>query len=140
MTANLAYFIVPVGSDESFESKRAALQAAAERRGWATHFPSYSLSYPNQGTSKLTSFSLPDFVTEIENASLVVADLSLERPSCYYELGVAQAVGAPVLLLAAVGTMVHQVADRNNVHLYSDLEELSSLLDNALKGCDDLPA
>jgi nucleoside 2-deoxyribosyltransferase len=65
-------------------------------------------------------------------ASLIVADLSLERPSCYYELGVAQALGRPTFLLAVTGTAIHQVADRDRIHFYADLKELSVMMDTAL--------
>ena len=133
MTASLAYFIMPAGSDNNFNSKRAILQAIAQRRGWVTHFPSYAVLRPNNDVMKPRDFSLPDLIREIRNASLVVADVSLERPSCYYELGVAQALGQPVFLLASVGTVVHQVAGRDNVNFYSNLEELSCLFDTALK-------
>jgi hypothetical protein len=34
-------------------------------------------------------------------AVFVLADLSLERPSCYFELGLAQAVRAHVFVIAA---------------------------------------
>jgi hypothetical protein len=42
---------------------------------------------------------LRDIVSAIENSDLVVADLTTANPNVYYELGIAHALGRPVILL-----------------------------------------
>jgi len=132
MTPPLAYVIMPVGSDRAFESKRSVLETSAHHQGWATHFPLDSNgSTTSPGTGKIR-FDLPVVLEEMRAATLVVADLSLERPSCYYELGLAQALGRPTLLLAAEGTRIHQLAGRDDVRYYADVQELGLLMATAL--------
>jgi len=72
-------------------------------------------------------------MAKMQDADILVADLSLERPSCYYELGVAQALGHPIFLVAAAGTPIHQVANRRQIHFYEDIQELSILMNIAIK-------
>jgi nucleoside 2-deoxyribosyltransferase len=134
MTPNLVYIIMPVGSDEAFESKRAVLESSFKAHDWITHFPLDSASRQDNRHITETNFKLSEVVQEMKAASLIVADLSLERPSCYYELGVAQALGRPTFLLAVTGTTIHQVADRDSIHFYTDLKELSVIMDIALTG------
>jgi hypothetical protein len=43
----------------------------------------------------------------IRGAYFVVADLTDERPNCYYELGFAHALGRPAILTARAGTELH---------------------------------
>ena len=43
----------------------------------------------------------------IRLAEFVVADLTHERPNVYYEIGYANALGKPVLLIAQAGTPIH---------------------------------
>jgi nucleoside 2-deoxyribosyltransferase len=116
MNGNLAYIIMPVGSDRAFESKRAVLQASGHRQGWMMHFPMSTTVQTDESGTREEHFELTEVITTMKKASLVIADLSLERPSCYYEPGVAQTLGRPTLLLASVGTAIHQVAHRDRVH------------------------
>ena len=44
---------------------------------------------------------------EILGSALIFADLSQERPNCYYEAGYAHALGKPVILTARTGTEIH---------------------------------
>lgn len=70
---------------------------------------------------------------EIEGATLVIADLSLQRPSCYYELGLAQALGRTTLLVAEEGTDVHQAFGRSDVLFYKSPADLTSHLVDAVR-------
>jgi nucleoside 2-deoxyribosyltransferase len=128
----LVYVIMPAGSDKAFESKRSALEASARHRGWATHFPlDPNVSHGYAQTTPIP-FELSGVLEEMRAASLIVADLSLERPSCYYELGLAQALGRPTFVVAARETQIHQLAGRDEVRYYRDLQELALLMNEAL--------
>ena len=54
--------------------------------------------------------------------------LTLERPSCYYEVGLAQALNRRVQAFAERGTQNHQAHDRDRAILYGSLEDLAELL------------
>lgn len=62
----------------------------------------------------------------IRLAEYVVADLTDERPNVYYEVGYAQALGKPILLVAKAETNIHfdlQGCRIHKYHNYHDLEE-----------------
>ena len=65
---------------------------------------------------------------DMKQCEFVLVNLSLERPSCYYELGLAEAIGKPVYLIAIEGTDIHQTASRKLVQFYNTNEELVGLL------------
>lgn len=56
-----------------------------------------------QGDYRITD----KIISMIKSARLVVADLTLERPNVYFELGYARGLGKPVVTIAKQGTNVH---------------------------------
>ena len=116
------YFIMPVGSDPQYKRKRELLRRVSEDTGRNFFFP----------LERQNSFSFDATRTHLTNASLVIADLSLERPSCYFELGMALALGTPVCMIAATGTVLHQTATSEPVLFYSDLDEYSAIVSRAV--------
>lgn len=116
------YFVTPVGSDPQYRLKRELLAEIAKETGRELFFP----------LERHGSFSLNAARLDLRNASLVVADLSLERPSCYFELGVAQALDVPVCILAATGTQLHQTATPSSVRFYSNLDEYRAIISRAV--------
>lgn len=65
---------------------------------------------------------------KLHSADAVLADLTLGRPSCYFELGYAQAIKKPVFLIARAGTEIHQCISRCSLDTYSSLNEYGSLI------------
>jgi hypothetical protein len=88
------YIIGPVRSDPQYKQKRQVLADISSGYQYQFFFP----------FERYKSFSLDAVRTDLRNAAVVIADLSLERPSCYFELGVAQALDLPVQMIAASGT------------------------------------
>jgi hypothetical protein len=119
---------MPVGSDHSAAQKKTAIAKGLEAVGIEARFPDYLPLQPK--------FALTDLLTEMRGAELVIADLSRERPSCYYELGLAEAIGKRVYLIAEQGTQIHQTASRSTVHYYSNLAELASVVERVLANVD----
>jgi hypothetical protein len=119
------YFVTPVGSDPQYLVKREILAEISRDTGREFFFP----------LERRGSFSMNVARRDLRDAALVVADLSLERPSCYFELGVAQALDVPVCIVAAEGTRVHQTAPPASVHSYSSLREYRTVILQAVTGC-----
>jgi hypothetical protein len=115
------YFIGPLASDPKFTSKQRIIEEVAAQFEIGAHFPFAG------GVSQ----QMPQIISEIRNCRFVLADLSRERPSCYFELGVAEAVGAEVALIAEAGTPIHQTQNRN-VAFYSDLDDYRTLVGNII--------
>lgn len=108
----LVYYISPVGTDPKYSDKRSVLAAVAADQDLEFFFP----------LDRHTKFSVDVATQDLRNSWLVLADLSLERPSCYFEVGLAQAVGTPVAFMAAEGTVLHQMGGTSEVLRYSNLE------------------
>lgn len=64
----------------------------------------------------------------IKVASLIIADLTHERPNVYYEIGYADALGKPLLLLAREGTKLHFDLQGRRVEFYRNQTELEGIL------------
>ena len=116
------YFVSPVGSDPNYEAKRRILAGLENETGVRFFLP----------VEHRSPFSLQATKSDVENALVVIADLSLERPSCYFELGIAQALGATVVLIASAGTTLHQAGNECAVHMYADLEEYRCVVVDAV--------
>jgi nucleoside 2-deoxyribosyltransferase len=108
------YAIMPVGADrEGYALKRDILRRIADEHGYTVHFPL-------EANEREGDFDLLTALREIDSASFVLADLSMERPSCYYELGLAQAQHKRTFLIARDGTPLHQAYGREQARFYED--------------------
>jgi hypothetical protein len=72
---------------------------------------------------------------EIRRANFIVADLTEERPSCYFEAGYAEALGVPVIHVASKQSVVHPGTEtrihfdiHRNVNFFTNHKELQEKL------------
>jgi len=74
-------------------------------------------------------FRITDKILEcIQRSTLVIADLTGERPNVYYELGFARGIGKKVIHLARNGTFLHfDVKDFNTI-FYENIRDLEEKL------------
>jgi hypothetical protein len=123
------YVIMPVGSDKQFTEKKCIIQKVAQEKNQLPYFPFDRTS--------AFSFDIHSTLSRMEDAQFVMADLSMERPSCYFELGLAQALGKDVYLIAEHNTDIHQSHGRNLTRFYKNLQHyeqvISAVLDEAMK-------
>jgi hypothetical protein len=118
------YVIMPVSLDKNFSRKKELLEQIAQQAGLIPCLPIDKRVYP--------SFQLGTTLTVLRDSEFVLADLSFERPSCYYELGLTQALGKTVFLMAERGTVIHQVDGRDQIRFYTDLSEYQKLVSEIL--------
>jgi hypothetical protein len=116
------YVIAPVGSDPEYTTKRAMLSEAAAPFGVVPLFP----------LDRSPLVAMERATNDIRNARFVLADLTFERPSCYFELGLAEATGVDVSIIAKAGTSIHQVGYASQVNFYRDLDHYKSVITNLL--------
>ncbi len=114
------HVVMPVGSNPNKDRNQKTISDVASEFGINPHFPRYATEDP--------VFNLQSTLQDLRRCEFVLADLSLERPSCYYELGLAEALGKPVHLIALEGTDIHQTASRRLVKYYSSNQELLELI------------
>src|SRR6478736_2045340 len=107
---NVVYLIMPVGSDPDFTLKRSLLERVFAQNDLSGYIP------PENAENLIFE---PDVaVAEMKKAHVIIADLTLERPSCYFEVGLAQGAQLDVHLIASEGTPVHLVGRRDGVTFY----------------------
>jgi hypothetical protein len=116
---------MPVDSDEHASKKQHLIQQMAQTHDLIAHLPKYNLSEP--------SFDIYVELEDLKGSLFVIADLSLERPSCYYELGMAEALEKKIYLIAHIGTAIHQTANRKNIQFYRDMNHLKILIDQTIR-------
>ena len=112
------YIISPVGADPDFATKRAIVAAAAGSFGVKALFP----------LDREPGVALERASDDIRKAKFVLADLTYERPSCYFELGLAEATGVDVGIIAKKGTPIHQVGYASQVNFYRDITDYKRLI------------
>ncbi|SRR6266566_2893412 len=112
------FVIGPVGSDLLVCEKQRIVQTVASTHDMSVLLP----------MADAVEHRLDDLISKINSATFVLVDLSLERPSCYYELGVVQTLGRPIEIIAEVGTRIHQLENRDIVQFYRGLEHYEALL------------
>jgi len=122
------YVICPVSADPDFADKRAMLQELGTETGVAPFFP----------LERHSQFYIEAVSRDMKLAAFVVADLSFERPSCYFELGVAEAVGATVFLVATTGTPIHQVGEPREIAWYEDTAGYRSIISGMIASYSDV--
>jgi hypothetical protein len=82
---------------------------------------------------------------EIRRAQFVVADLTDERPSCYFESGYAEALGKPVVYIASRESIMHPGEEtkihfdiHQNIRFFTNHEQLVDELKQAVEQNRDL--
>ena len=119
------YVIMPVGVDIQFLEKKSIIKRVAERENLTPYFPF-------DRTDNI-SFDVDSTMPVLHKSEFVLADLSMERPSCYFELGLAQAISKHVYLVAQHGTDIHQAGGRNLTRFYSDLKNYEEVISEVFK-------
>ncbi len=125
MTERYFNMIMPMGSDEDAPKKQHLIQQVAQTHDLVVHLPNYNLSEP--------SFDIHRELEDLKGSLFVIADLSLERPSCYYELGIAEALGKKIYLIARTGTDIHQTVNRKDIQFYRDMNHLQILIGDIIQ-------
>jgi nucleoside 2-deoxyribosyltransferase len=118
------FIVAPHSFDPRFEKKvRVLSEVAGEvgvKIGWVSPESVKDASAESIG------------IGDLGRADAVIGDLSFERPSCYFEIGLAHGMNKPVFLIAEQGTTLHQVVGRDAVEFYSDMAEYREVVRKAL--------
>lgn len=69
----------------------------------------------------------------MNEVDFAIADLSYERPSCYYEIGYLQGLFKPVYLIAKESSTIHLVKDHSLIQYYKSLDDYQELINNIME-------
>jgi hypothetical protein len=121
MDNTIKYFtvIMPHGGDPNFTEKERIIEEIARPYFFSPIFPSFI-----EGTY----FNIDEIIARFNRTAFIIVDLSYERPSCYYELGIAETLGSRVIIIALEGTDIHQTTHRCDVQYYKDINHYGKLL------------
>lgn len=119
---HFALVIAPVRADPEFQAKMRIVRSVCSVAGLSHRLPE-----PNPG-----GFDLEAAIEAILGATVILADLSYARPSCYYELGLVEGVGRRAALIATTGTSIFQHSERAAVVFYNDLAAYEAVVGDAL--------
>lgn len=114
------FLITPFKSDSLFELKKSVIKRLAEKYN-------FSLLMANEESLKTGQY-VRSSLEMIMQTDFVIADLSYERPSCYYELGYLQAMKKKVYLLAEQSTVIHQLLTPEQIIFYSNIKEYDDVI------------
>lgn len=73
-------------------------------------------------------------IDRIRKSTFVVADVTFERPNCYYEIGYAHAIGKKVIILAKQGTERHFDISTRKWNFWNDMTDLRDCLVREVEG------
>lgn len=114
--------IAPVQTDFNFAKKMGIVRELCSASNLSCRPP---LTEP-------APFDLLEMLETIRNAKLVFADLSHSRPSCYYELGLVEAIGCRPILVAETGSQIFQHSGLSEVAFYNNLRDYERLFREAV--------
>ena len=77
---------------------------------------------------KNVELTISETLSILRDTDCLIADLTFERPSCYYELGFIQALEKKSLIIASQGTQIHFIQNRDQVSFYTSMEEYQELI------------
>jgi len=72
-------------------------------------------------------------ISSINKSRFLVADLTDEKPNCYYEIGYAHALGKPVIIIAKEGTTRHFDISTYKWNFWLDYKDLKPKFETELK-------
>ncbi|GAB3636710.1 hypothetical protein GCM10027422_23000 [Hymenobacter arcticus] len=115
------FIVSPYNIDSLYTEKKRIIEILCEK---------YSVNFV-RAEDGVTGRSLNAEETALllQQCDCAIADLSYERPSCYYEVGYLQAIRKPVYLTSDTNTALHQALEIENVLLYSGLNEYRKIIE-----------
>ena len=114
------YFVMPGLVDPLAHHKRQVILEVCTAFGISVRFPAFN---PDS-----LEFNLDQEKDAILSSAGAIVDLSFERPSCYYELGLIECLGVPAFLICGRDAAVHQTMNRSSVVRFDGIDSYRSVI------------
>ncbi len=118
------FIVMPSDEFEASGAKRQIIDACALEFGWSLQVPRYDKKAP--------AFDLESTMKTLRDVDLILVDLTEERPSCYFELGLAEASGSEISVVALKNTPIHQTSFRETVRFFEGLDDFAATVSEIL--------
>lgn len=125
MKKNRVFVVMPSVRFSGSAEKLRIITETVNMEAWDAYLPDYDHRAP--------SFDLTISQQAMRTSAFVFADLTHERPSCYFEVGIAESCGAALVTAAAKGTDIHQMSRPSNTKFFASLDEFRDIFCQALK-------
>lgn len=125
LTMKKIFLVAPYSIDADYPIKKDALMSLCSSKNWKLLIAEDEQT--GGGLSASTTVKL------LKECDFAIADLSYERPSCYYEIGFLQALEKRVYMICKSGTSLHQVLHSEQVRPYSDLDSYYSIVSDIMR-------
>jgi len=119
------FMITPHMFDPSFNDKRDVVERLSSVLGIDVLYAPYQPSSDE--------FDIGKTFEMLKRVDFFVADLSYERPSCYFEVGFVQAMNRLINLIAVDGTNIHQVLNKDKIKYYAQLYDYEKLIESIIR-------
>ena len=121
---NLLFIIMAmIKNNDTVSNIFYAIKTVSEKKGFTAERVDDVFGYDTINTKLLK---------HIELSEVIIADLTFERPNCYYELGYAHAKNKNVIITAKEGTKIHFDVSNYTVIFYNNMRELDEGIAKAL--------
>jgi nucleoside 2-deoxyribosyltransferase len=119
------FLITPYINDNEFSQKKEIVKALSVINGFE-----FNIAEEVKIDDKL---SIELTLTLITESNFCIADLSYERPSCYFEVGYLQALNKKVYLIARDNTIIHQVLNPETIKYYANIDAYKVLVEDIFR-------
>lgn len=122
---NTSFFICPFDNEEVDHNYEFVVKPCVEK-----------IHYQIQRADEIShTRTITDvIISAINHARFVIADLTEEKPNCYYEVGYAHSIGKPVVILAKEGTPRHFDLAAHKWNYWTEYRDLKPKLEKELQG------
>jgi len=112
------FLVTPHTKDEDFDNKKSIVERILNKH-------KIKLNTAGKGVS----LSANDTIKLYQKSDFFIADISLERPSCYYELGYLQALKKRGFIISKENEKIHQLLNRDSIRFYNDLIDYEKMIE-----------
>ncbi len=121
--SNYSFFINPTDNEEVKQNYDYVIKPTVEKYNFKIESVN-EISHVKEITSII--------IESIRKSRFLIADLTDEKPNCYYEVGYAHAFNKPVIILAKTGTVRHFDIQGYKWNYWTDFKNLKSFFDREL--------
>jgi hypothetical protein len=124
LESKFCFFICPFGNNQIDHNYEFVIKPTIEK---------YQFEIKRADEISHTKLITEIIIDSINKSKFLIADLTEEKPNCYYEVGYAHSLGKPVIIIAKEGTPRHfDIAAYKWIH-YVDYQDLKPKLEKEVE-------